>query len=187
VFAGVGERTREGNDLYNEMSAAGVIKQDNLGASKSPGIRPDERAPGRAPASRAVRLAMTEYFRDEKNQDVLLFIDNIFRFSQAGLRCRLCLAAPPGPSVTSRLSIRNGGASGSITSTRRARYLVQAVYVPADDLSDPARPPRSRTLTRPSFCHGRLPNWESTRGRSTRLDFAGASAEVVARNTTMSQ
>src|SRR5271169_4260965 len=85
VFAGVGERTREGNDLYNEMSAAGVIKQDNLGASKIALVYGQMNEPPGARLRVALSgLAMTEYFRDEKNQDVLLFIDNIFRFSQAG-------------------------------------------------------------------------------------------------------
>src|SRR5215472_6275881 len=85
VFAGVGERTREGNDLYNDMSAAGVIHQDNLGASRIALVYGQMNEPPGARLRVALSgLAVTEYFRDEKNQDVLLFIDNIFRFSQAG-------------------------------------------------------------------------------------------------------
>src|SRR6516164_7549960 len=85
VFAGVGERTREGNDLYHEMSEAGVIKQDNLGESKIALVYGQMNEPPGARLRVALSgLAITEYFRDEKNQDVLLFIDNIFRFSQAG-------------------------------------------------------------------------------------------------------
>jgi F0F1-type ATP synthase beta subunit len=83
--SGLGERTREGNDLYGEMSAAGVIKQENLGASKIALVYGQMNEPPGARLRVALAgLAMTEYFRDEKNQDVLLFIDNIFRFSQAG-------------------------------------------------------------------------------------------------------
>src|SRR5215469_3307260 len=85
VFAGVGERTREGNDLYNDMSAAGVIHQDDLAASKIALVYGQMNEPPGARLRVALSgLAVTEYFRDEKNQDVLLFIDNIFRFSQAG-------------------------------------------------------------------------------------------------------
>ena len=85
VFAGVGERTREGNDLYHEMSEAGVIKQDNLRESKIALVYGQMNEPPGARLRVALSgLAITEYFRDEKNQDVLLFIDNIFRFSQAG-------------------------------------------------------------------------------------------------------
>src|SRR5258707_15750177 len=85
VFAGVGERTREGNDLYHEMSEAGVIKQENLGESKIALVYGQMNEPPGARLRVALSgLAITEYFRDEKNQDVLLFIDNIFRFSQAG-------------------------------------------------------------------------------------------------------
>ena len=85
VFAGVGERTREGNDLYKEMSEASVIKQDDLGASKIALVYGQMNEPPGARLRVALSgLAITEYFRDEKNQDVLLFIDNIFRFSQAG-------------------------------------------------------------------------------------------------------
>jgi F-type H+-transporting ATPase subunit beta len=104
VFAGVGERTREGNDLYKEMSEAGVINQENLGASKIALVYGQMNEPPGARLRVALAgLAITEYFRDEKNQDVLLFIDNIFRFSQAVPRFRRCLAAPPAPSGTSRL------------------------------------------------------------------------------------
>ncbi len=98
VFAGVGERSREGNDLYHEMSEAGVIDQKDLSKSKVALVYGQMNEPPGARMRVALSaLAMTEYFRDEKNQDVLLFVDNIFRFSQAGSEGPLCLAAhrPP--------------------------------------------------------------------------------------------
>ena len=105
VFAGVGERTREGNDLYHEMSEAGVINQKDLSASKIALVYGQMNEPPGARLRVALSgLAMTEYFRDEKNQDVLLFIDNIFRFSQAGSEVSALLGRTPAPSVTSRRS-----------------------------------------------------------------------------------
>src|SRR6185369_10637627 len=96
VFAGVGERTREGNDLYQEMSEAGVIKQQNLGESKIALVYGQMNEPPGARLRVALSgLAITEYFRDEKNQDVLLFIDNIFRFSQAGSEVSALLGRTP--------------------------------------------------------------------------------------------
>src|SRR5512147_1795026 len=96
VFAGVGERTREGSDLYNEMSEAGVIKQDNLGASKIVLVYGQMNEPPGARLRVGLSgLAITEYFRDDKNQDVLLFIDNIFRFSQAGSEVSALLGRTP--------------------------------------------------------------------------------------------
>src|SRR6266404_6258708 len=96
VFAGVGERTREGNDLYKEMSEAGVIKQDNLNESKIALVYGQMNEPPGARLRVALAgLAITEYFRDEKNQDVLLFIDNIFRFSQAGSEVSALLGRTP--------------------------------------------------------------------------------------------
>src|SRR6201987_3805995 len=141
VFAGVGERTREGNDLYKEMSEAGVIKQDNLGASKIALVYGQMNEPPGARLRVALSgLAITEYFRDEKNQDVLLFIDNIFRFSQAGsevsaLLGRTASAVGYQPTLASEMGMLQeritSTGTGSITS-------FQAVYVPADDLTDPA-------------------------------------------------
>jgi F-type H+-transporting ATPase subunit beta len=141
VFAGVGERTREGNDLYHEMSEAGVIKQDNLKASKIALVYGQMNEPPGARLRVALAgLAITEYFRDEKNQDVLLFIDNIFRFSQAGsevsaLLGRSASAVGYQPTLASEM----GALQERITSTKKGSITsFQAVYVPADDLTDPA-------------------------------------------------
>jgi F-type H+/Na+-transporting ATPase subunit beta len=141
VFAGVGERTREGNDLYKEMSEAGVIKQDNLGTSKIALVYGQMNEPPGARLRVALSgLAMTEYFRDEKNQDVLLFIDNIFRFSQAGSEVSALLgrtASAVGYQPT--LAAEMGVLQERITSTKKGSITsFQAVYVPADDLTDPA-------------------------------------------------
>jgi F-type H+-transporting ATPase subunit beta len=141
VFAGVGERSREGNDLYREMSEAGVIKQDNLGASKIALVYGQMNEPPGARLRVALSgLAMTEYFRDEKNQDVLLFIDNIFRFSQAGSEVSALLgrtASAVGYQPT--LAAEMGVLQERITSTKKGSITsFQAVYVPADDLTDPA-------------------------------------------------
>lgn len=141
VFAGVGERTREGNDLYNEMSAAGVINQKDLAASKIALVygQMDE-PPGARLRVALSGLAITEYFRDEKNQDVLLFIDNIFRFSQAGSEVSSLLgrtASAVGYQPT--LAAEMGALQERITSTKKGSITsFQAVYVPADDLTDPA-------------------------------------------------
>jgi F-type H+-transporting ATPase subunit beta len=141
VFAGVGERTREGNDLYKEMSEAGVIKQDNLNASKIALVYGQMNEPPGARLRVALTgLAITEYFRDEKNQDVLLFIDNIFRFSQAGSEVSALLgrtASAVGYQPT--LAAEMGALQERITSTKKGSITsFQAVYVPADDLTDPA-------------------------------------------------
>jgi F-type H+-transporting ATPase subunit beta len=141
VFAGVGERTREGNDLYREMSEAGVINQENLSASKIALVYGQMNEPPGARLRVALSgLAITEYFRDEKNQDVLLFIDNIFRFSQAGsevsaLLGRTASAVGYQPTLASEM----GALQERITSTTKGSITsFQAVYVPADDLTDPA-------------------------------------------------
>jgi F-type H+/Na+-transporting ATPase subunit beta len=141
VFVGVGERTREGSDLYNEMSEAGVIKQDDLGASKIALVYGQMNEPPGARLRVALSgLAITEYFRDEKNQDVLLFIDNIFRFSQAGSEVSALLgrtASAVGYQPT--LAAEMGALQERITSTKKGSITsFQAVYVPADDLTDPA-------------------------------------------------
>src|SRR5438093_12370770 len=141
VFAGVGERTREGSDLYKEMSEAGVIDQDNLGASKIALVYGQMNEPPGARLRVALSgLAITEYFRDEKNQDVLLFIDNIFRFSQAGSEVSALLgrtASAVGYQPT--LAAEMGALQERITSTKKGSITsFQAVYVPADDLTDPA-------------------------------------------------
>jgi F-type H+-transporting ATPase subunit beta len=141
VFAGVGERTREGNDLYQEMSEAGVINQKDLGASKIALVYGQMNEPPGARLRVALAgLAITEYFRDEKNQDVLLFIDNIFRFSQAGSEVSALLgrtASAVGYQPT--LAAEMGALQERITSTKNGSITsFQAVYVPADDLTDPA-------------------------------------------------
>src|SRR5215470_8199916 len=141
IFAGVGERTREGNDLYQEMSEAGVINQKDLGASKIALVYGQMNEPPGARLRVALSgLAIAEYFRDEKNQDVLLFIDNIFRFSQAGSEVSALLgrtASAVGYQPT--LATEMGNLQERITSTKKGSITsFQAVYVPADDLTDPA-------------------------------------------------
>ncbi len=141
VFAGVGERTREGNDLYNEMSESGVIDQKDLSKSKVALVYGQMNEPPGARLRVALSaLAMTEYFRDEKNQDVLLFIDNIFRFSQAGSEVSALLGRTPSAvGYQPTLAAEMGDLQERITSTKNGSITsFQAVYVPADDLTDPA-------------------------------------------------
>ncbi|NCC70107.1 F0F1 ATP synthase subunit beta [bacterium] len=134
IFAGVGERTREGNDLYKEMEESGVLSKTALvfgQMNESPGVR------ARVALS---ALSMAEYFRDEENKDLLLFIDNIFRFTQAGSELSALLGRMPSavgyqPTLASEM----GSMQERITSTDKGSITsVQAVYVPADDLTDPA-------------------------------------------------
>ena len=134
VFAGVGERTREGNDLYNEMKESGVISQTALvygQMNEPPGARMRVGLSG---------LTMAEYFRDRENQDVLLFIDNIFRFTQAGSEVSALLGRMPSAvGYQPTLATEMGALQERITSTKKGSITsVQAVYVPADDLTDPA-------------------------------------------------
>jgi F-type H+-transporting ATPase subunit beta len=141
VFAGVGERSREGNDLYTEMSEAGVINQKDLGKSKIALVYGQMNEPPGARLRVALSaLAVTEYFRDEKNQDVLLFIDNIFRFSQAGSEVSALLGRTPSAvGYQPTLAAEMGDLQERITSTKKGSITsFQAVYVPADDLTDPA-------------------------------------------------
>ncbi len=141
VFAGIGERSREGNELYREMSDAGVINQKDLSKSKVALVYGQMNEPPGARMRVALSaLAMTEYFRDEKNQDVLLFIDNIFRFSQAGSEVSALLGRlPSAVGYQPTLSSEMGILQERITSTKKGSITsVQAVYVPADDLTDPA-------------------------------------------------
>ncbi|MDB6037119.1 MAG: synthase subunit beta, partial [Verrucomicrobiales bacterium] len=141
VFAGVGERTREGNDLYQEMSEAGVINQQDLSKSKVALVYGQMNEPPGARLRVALSgLAITEYFRDEKNQDVLLFIDNIFRFSQAGSEVSALLGRTPSAvGYQPTLAAEMGDLQERITSTKKGSITsIQAVYVPADDLTDPA-------------------------------------------------
>ncbi len=141
VFAGVGERTREGNDLYHEMSEAGVIVQDDLTKSKVALVYGQMNEPPGARLRVALTaLSMAEYFRDEKNQDVLLFVDNVFRFSQAGAEVSALLGRTPSAvGYQPTLAAEMGDLQERITSTTKGSITsVQAVYVPADDLTDPA-------------------------------------------------
>jgi F-type H+-transporting ATPase subunit beta len=141
VFAGVGERSREGNDLYREMTEAGVIDEKDLSKSKVALVYGQMNEPPGARLRVALSaLAMTEYFRDERNQDVLLFIDNIFRFSQAGSEVSALLGRTPSAvGYQPTLAAEMGDLQERITSTKKGSITsFQAVYVPADDLTDPA-------------------------------------------------
>jgi F-type H+-transporting ATPase subunit beta len=141
VFAGVGERSREGNDLYTEMSEAGVIDQKDLSKSKVALVYGQMNEP---PGARA-RVALTgltaaEYFRDEEGQDVLFFVDNIFRFTQAGSEVSALLGRiPSAVGYQPTLATDMGALQERITTTTKGSVTsVQAIYVPADDLTDPA-------------------------------------------------
>ena len=134
VFAGVGERTREGNDLYHEMKSAGVINKVSMvfgQMNEPPGARARVALSG---------LSIAEYFRDEENQDVLFFIDNIFRFTQAGSEVSALLGRMPSAvGYQPTLATEMGNLQERITSTSKGSITsIQAVYVPADDLTDPA-------------------------------------------------
>jgi len=134
IFAGVGERTREGNDLYREMEESGVLDKTALvfGQMNEP--------PGARARVALAGLAMAEYFRDEENRDLLLFIDNIFRFTQAGAEMSALLGRMPSAvGYQPTLATEMGNLQERITSTDKGSITsVQAVYVPADDLTDPA-------------------------------------------------
>ncbi len=141
VFAGVGERTREGNDLYHEMIESGVIKAHDSEHSKAALVYGQMNEPPGARSRVALSaLTMAEYFRDEEGQDVLLFIDNIFRFTQAGAEVSALLGRiPSAVGYQPTLSTDMGAMQERITSTKKGSITsVQAVYVPADDLTDPA-------------------------------------------------
>nr|AEQ94261.1 ATPase beta subunit [Eutreptia viridis] len=141
VFGGVGERTREGNDLYQEMKESGVINSSNLKESKVALVYGQmNEPPGARMRVGLTALTMAEYFRDVNNQDVLLFIDNIFRFVQAGSEVSALLGRMPSAvGYQPTLATEMGGLQERITSTRDGSITsIQAVYVPADDLTDPA-------------------------------------------------
>merc|ERR1712193_439453 len=141
VFAGVGERTREGNDLYHEMMASGVIKENKAPGSKAALVYGQMNEPPGARARVALTgLTVAEYFRDEEGQDVLLFVDNIFRFTQAGSEVSALLGRiPSAVGYQPTLATDMGSMQERITSTTKGSITsVQAVYVPADDLTDPA-------------------------------------------------
>merc|ERR1711990_1413970 len=141
VFAGVGERTREGNDLYQEMCESKVIDTGNLSNSKVALVYGQmNEPPGARMRVGLTALTMAEYFRDVNNQDVLLFVDNIFRFVQAGSEVSALLGRMPSAvGYQPTLSTEMGSLQERITTTRSGSITsVQAVYVPADDLTDPA-------------------------------------------------
>ncbi len=140
VFAGVGERTREGNDLYNEMIESGVIKLDSSDSKAALVYGQMNEPPGARARVALTGLTMAEYFRDQEGQDVLLFVDNIFRFTQAGSEVSALLGRiPSAVGYQPTLSTDMGGLQERITSTNKGSITsVQAIYVPADDLTDPA-------------------------------------------------
>merc|ERR1719511_313190 len=141
VFAGVGERTREGNDLYHEMIGSGVIRENKAPGSKAALVYGQMNEP---PGARArvglTGLTVAEYFRDEEGQDVLLFVDNIFRFTQAGSEVSALLGRiPSAVGYQPTLATDMGSMQERITTTKKGSITsVQAIYVPADDLTDPA-------------------------------------------------
>ncbi|MEL0116224.1 MAG: F0F1 ATP synthase subunit beta [Pelagibacteraceae bacterium] len=140
VFAGVGERTREGNDLYHEMIESGVIKPDGSGSKAALVYGQMNEPPGARARVALTGLTVAEYFRDQEGQDVLLFIDNIFRFTQAGSEVSALLGRiPSAVGYQPTLATDMGNLQERITSTSKGSITsVQAIYVPADDLTDPA-------------------------------------------------
>ncbi len=140
VFAGVGERTREGNDLYYEMIESGVIKLDGDDSKAALVYGQMNEPPGARARVALTGLTLAEYFRDEEGQDVLLFVDNIFRFTQAGSEVSALLGRiPSAVGYQPTLSTDMGALQERITSTNKGSITsVQAIYVPADDLTDPA-------------------------------------------------
>ena len=140
VFAGVGERTREGNDLYHEMVESGVIKTDGEGSKAALVYGQMNEPPGARARVALTGLTLAEYFRDEEGQDVLFFVDNIFRFTQAGSEVSALLGRiPSAVGYQPTLATDMGILQERITTTRKGSITsVQAIYVPADDLTDPA-------------------------------------------------
>lgn len=140
VFAGVGERTREGNDLYHEMITSGVIKLDGPGSKAALVYGQMNEPPGARARVALTGLTIAEYFRDQEGQDVLLFVDNIFRFTQAGSEVSALLGRiPSAVGYQPTLATDMGAMQERITTTTKGSITsVQAIYVPADDLTDPA-------------------------------------------------
>jgi F-type H+-transporting ATPase subunit beta len=140
VFAGVGERTREGNDLYHEMIESGVIKLDGPGSKAALVYGQMNEPPGARARVGLTGLTLAEYFRDEEGQDVLFFVDNIFRFTQAGSEVSALLGRiPSAVGYQPTLATDMGALQERITTTKKGSITsVQAIYVPADDLTDPA-------------------------------------------------
>ena len=140
VFAGVGERTREGNDLYHEMIDSGVIKPDGPGSKAALVYGQMNEPPGARARVALTGLTVAEYFRDQEGQDVLFFVDNIFRFTQAGSEVSALLGRiPSAVGYQPTLATDMGNLQERITTTNKGSITsVQAIYVPADDLTDPA-------------------------------------------------
>ena len=140
VFAGVGERTREGNDLYHEMIDSGVIKTDGAGSKAALVYGQMNEPPGARARVALTGLTVAEYFRDQEGQDVLFFVDNIFRFTQAGSEVSALLGRiPSAVGYQPTLATDMGNLQERITTTNKGSITsVQAIYVPADDLTDPA-------------------------------------------------
>ena len=140
VFAGVGERTREGNDLYHEMMESGIIKTDGPGSKVALIYGQMNEPPGARARVGLTGLTVAEYFRDEEGQDVLFFVDNIFRFTQAGSEVSALLGRiPSAVGYQPTLATDMGTLQERITTTKKGSITsVQAIYVPADDLTDPA-------------------------------------------------
>jgi F-type H+/Na+-transporting ATPase subunit beta len=140
VFAGVGERTREGNDLYHEMMESGVIKADGPGSKAALVYGQMNEPPGARSRVALTGLTLAEYFRDQEGQDVLFFVDNIFRFTQAGSEVSALLGRiPSAVGYQPTLATDMGALQERITTTKKGSITsVQAIYVPADDLTDPA-------------------------------------------------
>src|SRR5689334_12147913 len=140
VFAGVGERTREGNDLYHEMIESGVIKTEGPGSKVALVYGQMNEPPGARARVGLTGLTAAEYFRDEEGQDVLFFVDNIFRFTQAGSEVSALLGRiPSAVGYQPTLATDMGALQERITTTKKGSITsVQAIYVPADDLTDPA-------------------------------------------------
>ncbi|WP_339856492.1 F0F1 ATP synthase subunit beta, partial [uncultured Nisaea sp.] len=140
VFAGVGERTREGNDLYHEMVESGVIVPDGEGSKAALVYGQMNEPPGARSRVALTGLTQAEYFRDEEGQDVLFFVDNIFRFTQAGSEVSALLGRiPSAVGYQPTLATDMGMLQERITTTKKGSITsVQAIYVPADDLTDPA-------------------------------------------------
>ena len=140
VFAGVGERTREGNDLYHEMIESGVIKPEGTGSKAALVYGQMNEPPGARARVALTGLTVAEYFRDQEGQDVLFFVDNIFRFTQAGSEVSALLGRiPSAVGYQPTLATDMGTLQERITTTNKGSITsVQAIYVPADDLTDPA-------------------------------------------------
>src|SRR5258707_9976033 len=155
VFAGVGERTREGNDLYHEMMESGVINVDGPGSKAALVYGQMNEPPGARARVGLSGLTLAEYFRDEEGQDVLFFVDNIFRFTQAGSEVSALLGRiPSAVGYQPTLATHIGTFQERITTTKKGSITsVQAIYVPAADLTDPAPPT--------SFAHLDAPTWPS--------------------------